>query len=165
MSAAVAPIITPPAAHDLTKLATILDRYPQDESSLIMILQDVQDVYRYLPCDVLLEVAQRLAVPKSKVFAVGTFYKAFSLEPLGRVNIKVCLGTACHVRGARMVLEAFERELKLSGPATTPDLEFTLETVNCVGACGMAPVVVVDEKYHPEVQPDKVAKLLKKVAK
>jgi len=158
-------IKTPQAAHDLTKLTAILDKYPRNESSLIMVLQDIQEVYRFLPCDVLIEVGKALDLPKSKVFAVGTFYKAFSLDPMGRINVKVCMGTACHVRGAQMVLESLERELGLTGPGNTPDLEYTLETVNCVGACGMAPVVVVDEKYHAEVKPDKVDKLIKKGAK
>ena len=155
-------IKTPQAAHDFAKLEQILAKYPRNEASLIMVLQDVQDEYRYLPCDVLIEVANQLSVPKAKVFAVGTFYKAFSLDPMGRINVKVCMGTACHVRGGQMVLEALERELGLTKPGNTPDLEYTLETVNCVGACGMAPVVVVDEKYHAEVQPDKVLKILPK---
>lgn len=158
-------ITTPPPAHDFTKLESILNRYPREEASLIMILQDIQDEYRFLPCDVLIETAKVLNVPKSTVFAVGTFYKAFSLEPTGRHNIKVCMGTACHVRGAQMVLEALQRDLGLAGIGTTADLQYTLETVNCVGACGMAPVVVVDEKYHAEVQPDKTKKLLKKGVK
>jgi len=160
-----ADIKTPQAAHDFAKLEAILARYPRNEASLIMVLQDVQEEYRYLPCDVLIEVAKALDLPKAKVFAVGTFYKAFSLDPMGRINVKVCLGTACHVRGAQMVLESLERGLGLAGPGNTADLEYTLETVNCVGACGMAPVVVVDEKYYAEVQPDKAVKLLKQGAK
>ncbi len=160
-----ADIKTPPAAHDFTKLEKILAKYPRNETSLIMVLQDVQDEYRFLPCDVLVEVAKQLDVPKSKVFAVGTFYKAFSLDPMGRINIKVCMGTACHVRNAQMVLEALYRETGMTEPGTRPDLEYTIETVNCVGACGMAPVVIVDEKYFPEVQPDKVQKLFKKGVK
>lgn len=159
-----ADIKTPQAAHDFTKLEAILAKYPREEASLIMILQDVQEEYRYLPCDVLMEVGKALNLPKSKVFAVGTFYKAFSLDPMGRINVKVCMGTACHVRGAQMVLESLERGLGLTGPGNTADLEYTLKTVNCVGACGMAPVVVVDEKYYAEVQPDKTDKLLKKGA-
>lgn len=156
---------TPQAANDFTKLEAILARYPHNETSLIMVLQDVQEDYRYLPCDVLIEVAKALDLPKSKVFAVGTFYKAFSFDPMGRINVKVCMGTACHVRGASMVLEAIERDLDLTEPGNTADLEYTLETVNCVGACGMAPVVVVDEKYYAEVKPDKTEKLLKMGAK
>jgi NADH-quinone oxidoreductase subunit E len=158
-----ADIQTPQAAHDLTKLEAILAKYPRNEASLIMVLQDVQDSYRYLPCDVLIEVAKALDLPKAKVFAVGTFYKAFSLDPMGRINVKVCMGTACHVRGASMVLESLERDLDLDEPGNTADLEYRLETVNCVGACGMAPVVVVDEKYFPEVKPEKTEKLLKGV--
>ncbi len=156
---------TPQAAHDLTKLEAILAKYPCNESSLIMVLQDVQEEYRYLPSDVMVEVAKELGLPKSKVFAVGTFYKTFSFEPKGRHNVKVCMGTACHVRGSSMVLESLERELGLKGPGNTADLEYTLETVNCVGACGMAPVVMVDEKYFAEVKPEKVKKLLKKEVK
>ncbi len=160
-----AEIKIPQAAHDLTKLQAILNKYPCAEASLIMILQDVQEEYRYLPCDVLMEVARALDLPKAKVFSVGTFYKAFSLDPMGRINVKVCMGTACHVRGAQMVLEAIQRDLGLAAPGNTSDLEYTLETVNCVGACGMAPVVVVDEKYYAEVQPDKTEKILKMGAK
>ena len=147
--------------HDLTKVDEILNRYPSDESSLVMVLQDIQASFRFLPCEALERVADKLDIPRSRVFSVSTFYKAFSLKPRGKVVIQVCKGTACHVRGAQLLEDEFVRQLGIDVGKTTADLGFTLETVNCVGACAMAPVVVVGEKYHREVKPSRVARLLK----
>jgi NADH-quinone oxidoreductase subunit E len=137
-----------PTTHDFTALDAILARYPAEEASLIQVLQDVQRAYRFLPCEALSRVAGALHVPAAKVFSVATFYKAFSLTPVGRVVVKVCLGTACHIRGAGLVLEEIERRAGVHPGQTRADGEFTLLTVNCVGACAMAPVVIVDEKVH-----------------
>jgi len=132
---------------DLQPVEEILGRYPREEPSLIQVLQDVQRAYRYLPCEVLARVGEELGVPLAKVFSVATFYKAFALTPQGKVVIKVCTGTACHIRGAPQLIEEVERRLRIKPGETTGDLEFTLVTVNCVGACAMAPVVIVGEKY------------------
>ncbi len=147
---------------DLAKVDAILDRHPKDESSLVMVLQDVQSEFRYLPGEALERVADTLAVPRATVFSVATFYKAFSLEPLGRTVVHVCKGTACHVRGAQLLEDELCRELDIRVGATTEDMKFTLKTVNCVGACAMAPVVLVDDQYHAEVKPSDIKRLLKK---
>ncbi len=145
---------------DTAPLAEILSRYPAAEPSLIQVLQDVHRAYNYLPCEVLAKVAEALDVPLAKVFSVGTFYKAFSLSPQGRTIIRVCTGTACHIRGASRLIEEMERELHVKPGETTEDMGFTLKTVNCVGACAMAPVVIVGEKYHGGAEPAKVKKYL-----
>ncbi|NUM33206.1 MAG: NAD(P)H-dependent oxidoreductase subunit E [Candidatus Brocadiae bacterium] len=145
----------------MTKVEEILKAYPQNETSLIMVLQDIHDTFHYLPCDALKKVAQELQVPFSKVFSVTTFYKAFSLNPKGKKIIRVCLGTACHIRGGSEIIQEFERQLGILRSQTTQNQEFTLETVNCVGACAMAPVVVVNEEYHRSVTTIKVKDILK----
>lgn len=139
---------------------TVLDRYQHDGRLLVSILQDVQAEYNYLPREALEEVGQRLGIPLSQVFGVATFFKAFSLEPRGSHLINVCLGTACHVRGAVKVLEEIERELGVKPGETTKDLRYTLEAVNCVGACALGPMVMVDDGYWGEMRTDKVKPLL-----
>ena len=145
---------------DLSKAEEILGRYPQEEPALIQVLQDVHRAYNYLPCDVLERVAEALDVPLAKVFSVSTFYKAFSLEPQGDTIVKVCVGTACHIRGAGQLVEELERQLGVGPDETTEDLKFTVKTVNCVGACAMAPLVIVGEKYFGSAKPAKVHKYL-----
>jgi NADH-quinone oxidoreductase subunit F len=147
---------------DLSQVDTILERYPLDESSLVMVLQDVQSTFNFLPCEALERVAHRLAVPRSRVFSVATFYKVFSLEPQGRTVIQVCKGTACHVRGAQLVEDELCRQLGVAVGETTEDQGFTIRTVNCVGACAMAPVVIVGDTYHGEVPPARVGRMLKR---
>jgi NADH:ubiquinone oxidoreductase subunit E len=127
-----------------------------------MILQDIQNVYRYLPEDALRIVTDKLDIPFSQLYEVATFYRSFSLEPKGEHEIKVCLGTACHLRGGPLILENFERELGVRSGETTRDMSFTLETVNCVGACALAPLVVVDGEYHGNNNSSSVKKILKK---
>ena len=122
-------------------------------------LQDVQRAYNYLPCDVLVKVAEALDVPLAKVFSVSTFYKAFSLDPQGDTIVKVCMGTACHIRGAGQLVEELERKLGIGPDETTEDLKFTVKTVNCVGACAMAPVMIVGEKYRGNAKPARVAQV------
>ncbi len=140
--------MTPRACADTAPLAAILARYPAEESSLIQILQEVQRAYRYLPCDAVVAVAQALRLPLSRVVSVATFYRAFAHRPQGRTVVKVCTGTACHIRGAGLLLESLRRRLGIGPGETTADLGFTLQTVNCVGACAMAPVVIAGEHYH-----------------
>ncbi len=147
---------------DTAPVDEILGRYPREEASLIQVLQDVHRAYNYLPCDVLNKVADALDVPLAKVFSVSTFYKAFSLTPQGKTIIKVCTGTACHIRGAGQLIEELGRQLSIGPGETTEDLGFTLKTVNCVGACAMAPVLIVNEKYHGNAASSDVPKYLGK---
>jgi NADH-quinone oxidoreductase subunit E len=144
------------------KVEEILSHFNYDKGMLVSILQDVQAEYRYLPREALERVSKVLLVPLSQVYGVATFFKAFSLKPRGRHLINVCVGTACHVRGAVRVLEGVERELGLSAGETTADLRFTLETVNCVGACALGPVVIVDGEYHGQMKSEKVKDMLAK---
>ena len=141
-------------------LPAILDRYPKQPSSLIMVLQDIQKAYNYLPCDALTTAAETLGVPLSKVFSVSTFYNAFSLNKKGDTVIRVCVGTACHIRGSKMIQEQLENLLKIKAGETTKDEKFSLEVVGCVGACAMAPVVLENDKYHAQVKMNKVKKLV-----
>ncbi|RKX27284.1 MAG: NAD(P)H-dependent oxidoreductase subunit E [Candidatus Zixiibacteriota bacterium] len=147
--------------HDIGKLPEILERYPQEPQSLIAVLQDIQKEYNFLPCDALKHTADYLDVPLSKVFSVSTFYNAFSLNPKGDRVIRVCMGTTCHIRGAAQILEQLEKKLNIRAGETTPDLKYTLEVVNCVGACAMAPVVIVNDKYYGSVKVSGTKKLLK----
>ena len=145
---------------DLGKTEEILANYAAEEPALIQVLQDVHRAYNYLPCDVLERVAEALDVPLAKVFSVSTFYKAFSLEPQGDTIVKVCLGTACHIRGAGQLVEELQRQLGIGPDETTEDLKFTVKTVNCVGACAMAPVMIVGEKYWGSAKGARMAKYL-----
>ncbi len=147
-------------AEDKQKVKAILDNYQHDQSLLVSILQDVQAEFLYLPEEAIKEVGKGLSVPLTQVYSIATFFKAFSLEPRGRHLISVCMGTACHVRGAVKILEKMERDLNIKCGDTTGDLRFTLETVNCVGACALGPMVTVDGKYHGQMTTDKVESLL-----
>jgi NADH-quinone oxidoreductase subunit E len=142
------------------KLKSILDRYQHDPSMLVPVLQDVQAEYNYLPKETLAQVSRNLDLPLTQVYSVATFFKAFSLKPRGRHIINVCLGTACHVRGAVRIEEEIERELDIKPGETTKDFKFTLETVNCVGACALGPIVIIDDKYFGEMKTDRVKTLL-----
>ena len=143
------------------KVKDVLQKYQHDNSLLVDILQDIQAETGYLPKEVLEETARGLGIPLSRVYSVATFFKAFSLKPRGRYLINVCMGTACHVRGAGKVVEKIEEELGIKRGETTPDLKFTLETVNCLGACALGPIVVVGEDYHGEMTPETVSSVLK----
>ncbi len=134
--------------------------YPAEQSSLVQVLQDVHKEFNYLPAEALERVAIKLRVRLAKVYSVATFYKAFSLEPRGKHIVKVCTGTACHVRGAPGIIDEVHKLLGVGPGQTTEDMRYTLETVNCVGACGMAPVVIVDDVYHRKVRIEDVAELL-----
>jgi NADH-quinone oxidoreductase subunit E len=144
------------------KVELVLDRYQRDRSLLVSILQDIQAEHNYLPREALEQVSQNIGVPLSQVYSVATFFKAFSLKPRGRHLINVCLGTACHVRGAVRILDEFERKLGIKPGETTRDLKYTLETVNCVGACALGPMVIVDGEYSGQMKTDKVKPLLKR---
>ena len=143
----------------------LLSHYDPHRSSLIPLLQEVQSQYRYLPAPVLREISAKLHVPLPDVYHVATFYNCFSLEPVGKHLVQVCLGTACHVRGAPRVLDRLLTDLKLAKPGTTKDAEFTVRPVRCIGCCGLAPVVRVDENTHPHMSQAKVKGMLNKYAK
>ena len=142
------------------KVGSILNNYQRDKVMLVPILQDVQAEFNYLPRESLEEVSKGLDIPLSQIYGVATFFKAFSLVPRGRHLVNVCLGTACHVRGALRILETIERELGIKRGETTKDLNYTLETVNCVGACALGPMVIADGEYLGEMNIEKVKPML-----
>jgi len=147
------------------KVAEILNRYQADPGSITSILQDIQEEFSHLPAPALKILAARLDIPLSRILSLATFYRAFSLKPKGKHPVHVCLGTACHVRGAQLVLEKFERELALKTGETSGDMEFSLDAVRCVGCCGLAPVVTIGDEVHGKVTQTKVAGLVKKYKK
>jgi NADH-quinone oxidoreductase subunit E len=136
---------------DIEKLDSIINKYGGNNSYLLGMLQDIQKEYRYVPKEAIKYICTKLNVPVARGYELATFYKAISLVPRGKHTIHVCMGTACHLRGSPGVLEAFERELKVSKGGTTEDGLFTLETVNCLGACALAPLVRIDEKDFGKV--------------
>jgi len=146
---------------DLKKVDEIIDKYNAEKSSLIGIFQDIQAEWRYLPREAISRVVERLGIPVTQAYMVATFYKSFSLVPRGEHEIHVCLGTACHLRGGQRLVENFERILKVKTGETTADMKFTLETVNCLGACALAPLVRVDQKNYGKMSGDKIGKIIK----
>jgi NADH-quinone oxidoreductase subunit E len=151
---------------DINTVDAIIDKYEEHESAIISILQDVQEQYRYLPKDVFAHISKRLKISRARIYSIATFYENFSLEPKGKYVIKICDGTACHVRKSIPILERFQRDLGLlSGGHTTEDLLFTVETVSCLGACGLAPVVTVNEKVYAAVTPDSASELVVNIKK
>lgn len=147
----------------VSEIRKILDEQSNGASSLLAVLEDIQSQYRFLPRDALIMVAERIPVPLSQVYSVATFYNAFSLEPRGRHCFQVCTGTACHVRGATQIINRLETLLGIESGETSDDLEYTLETVNCLGACALGPIVVTDESYDGMMTISKVDKLIKRV--
>ena len=143
------------------KVTEIVDKYQCAPGQLVSILQDIQTEYNHLPREAIVAVSRDLEIPLPRVYSVATFFRAFSLKPRGKHTVKICLGTACHVRGAVRVLDRLEQELGVSQGETTKDMGFTLETVNCVGACALGPLVIIDEEYSGQMEPDKVIPLLK----
>ena len=140
----------------------VIEKYGKRESGLIAMLQDIQKEKGYLPEDDLAAIASEVKIPLSRLFSLATFYKAFSLVPRGRHFINVCLGTACHVRGGMKILDKLERDLEIKPGETTSDNRFTLEAVRCVGCCGLAPVVVIDENFHGKLTQRELAKVLER---
>lgn len=147
---------------EVKKVDAIINRYEKSEESLLAILQDFQREFHYVPEEGMQRLSEVMNVSESKIYAMGTFYKTLSLTPRGKHTIKVCTGTACHLKGANQILETMERGLKIRRNSTTKDQNFTLECVNCVGACAMAPVTVVDEDYYGQTRASKVMDVLKK---
>lgn len=145
-----------------TSIDELLQCQVESRQSLIPVLQQIQERHHYLPEEALRTVARRLRVPLTDVFHVATFYNCFSLEPRGRHLVRVCLGTACHVRGGQRILDKVLRELKLPHSGTTEDFNFTVEAVRCLGCCGLAPVVRVDQSTFGHLMQSRVPKLLKR---
>lgn len=143
------------------KADEIITFYGPNPASLIPIMQDIQAEYRYLPAELLTYVAGKIGVTKAKAYSVATFYENFSFEAKGKYVIKVCDGTACHVKKSMPVLEALYKKLGLSAQKhTTDDMMFTVQTVSCLGACGLAPTMMVNEEVHPRMTPDKAVALI-----
>lgn len=143
------------------KVVQILEENNYSRTRLIPILQHVQDEYRYLPQEVLAYIATAIKAPIAEVYGVATFYAHFTLDPKGKYVVKVCNGTACHVKGAMALVEAMQKKLMLqAGKHTTDDMEFTIETVSCVGACGLAPVVVVNDDVYGQVSPERSVEIV-----
>jgi NADH-quinone oxidoreductase subunit E len=148
------------------EIERILEQTGSEPSAIIAILQGIQERYRYLPPEVFPYLAKKLKVSEARLYSVATFYENFSLEPKGRFVIKICDGTACHVRKSIPILNRLREELALSGKKiTTDDLNFTVETVSCLGACGLAPVLTVNEKVYPAMTPEKASTLLNELKK
>ncbi len=146
------------------KVDEIIAYYGAKDASLIPIIQDIQSEYRYLPPELLSYVAKKINITEAKAFSVATFYENFSFEPKGKYVIKVCDGTACHVRKSIPILERIYSDLGLSkDKVTTDDMMFTVETVSCLGACGLAPVLMVNDTVHPAMTPDAASKLLREL--
>lgn len=143
----------------------ILHAYGMKETNLVSILLDIQAEANFLPIEILPYVAKKLGIPLSRIYHLATFYAAFSLKPRGKYVIKVCLGTACHVKGGPKILNEFERKLNIPAGSTTADKQFTLETVACLGCCAIGPVVVADDNYYSQTTIKTVHSILKKYRK
>ena len=150
-----------PVAIDYMELDTIIEeQFNGDKENLIMILQEIQKKYNYLPQASLIYLAEKIGIPISTIYGVGTFYSTFSLEPRGKHIISVCLGTACHVRGAEKVRERIQETLHIHDGQTTEDMLFTLESVRCLGCCSLGPVVRVDDDIHGRITADMTGKII-----
>jgi NADH:ubiquinone oxidoreductase subunit E len=144
---------------------TIVDRYGANRQFSLAILQDTQRTYNYLPREALEHIAKRLDIPLSEVYRLATFFAAFSLEPKGEYVIKICLGTACHVQSGPRILEQLERDLGIEAGQTTADGRFSVEGVRCLGACALAPVILVNEEVHGKMSSATVSRLIKTLSK
>ena len=142
------------------KLEDIFSRHTDERQELIPILQETQEEFRYLPAAAMREIAKFLHIPESSVYGVSTFYAQFKLTPLGKRLIRMCRGTACHVRGASKVLAEMEKQLGIKAGETTEDMEYTLETIACIGACALAPTMTIDNETYGKMTPKKVAEVL-----
>lgn len=145
----------------LEAVEKIIQQHQAQRSAITAMLQDVQSEFSYLPQEVLVHLARTVGVPLSRTYSLATFYRAFSLKPKGRHPIAVCLGTACHVKGAVKIVEKFERRLNIKSGQTTPDLSFGLEAVRCLGCCGLAPVVTVGPDLYGKVSLTKVEQIIR----
>ncbi|MBM4338464.1 MAG: NAD(P)H-dependent oxidoreductase subunit E [Deltaproteobacteria bacterium] len=148
---------------DLKTVDLIVDRHQEKRTALISILHDVQDRYKYLPIEALKVVASRLRMDINEVYGVATFYKSFTLVPQGKHSITLCLGTACHVRGGPKILRELKSLLRIEPGQTTPDKQFSLNVVNCLGVCAIGPVMMVDQKFYGEMTSIKAKKIIEKI--
>ncbi len=147
------------------RLNPIVEKFNTQGVTVIGVLQDIHEVFGYLPEDELREVSHEIDVPLSTLYGLATFYSSFRLEPIGKKHICACVGTACHVKGAPFVVETIERELGLEAGQTSSDGEYTLDTVNCLGACALAPLVTVNEEYYGKMDQKKVKKIIEDLKK
>ncbi len=147
------------------KVQEIIEKWDKNTEHTIEIMLDVQSEFNYLPKEALSQISTELMLPLSKLYHIATFFKAFSLKPRGRHSIRVCLGTACHVRGGTKILEKIERDINIKNGETTEDLNFSLDAVNCLGCCGLAPVVTIDDDIYGKVTLTKIPGILKKYIK
>jgi len=150
---------------ELKNVDTIIEANGADASSLLAIMQDVQDEARYLPREAMTRISERLTIPIAQVYRMATFFESFHLEPRGKHICTVCMGTACHVRGASRLVEQLERDLDIPSGGTTSDLMFTIEEVNCVGACALGPLVIVDGDYKGNMTSGRLQKVVKRMKK
>ncbi len=149
---------------DYSILDRAMEKFGKEEKSLIAVLQEAQEHYRYLPKEIFPYLAEKLKVSEAKIYGVASFYENFSLEEKGKYVIKICDGTACHVRKSNAILDAVKKELKLAeGQKNSADGLFTLETVSCLGACGLAPVMMINETVHPAMTPEKFKEIIKEI--
>ena len=153
-----------PEALDLSKIEPILEKFRGQEGVLIPVLQEAQGIYGYLSEEVLAHISRELKMPLSKIYGVVTFYAQFYRTPRGRHTVRVCRGTACHVRGGKSVRKSVQQFLGIEENETTQDYKFTFETVACLGACALSPVLLVDKTYYGKLTPGKVEKVLKQYA-
>ena len=145
-----------------TKAQEIAERWGYKPENIIEMMHDIQNEFYYLPKDLIFEISKRTDIPLSKIYNIATFYNAFSLTPKGKYRVSVCMGTPCHALGAPKIVSAIERELDIKCTKTTPDMKFSFDICGCVGICGLAPVVMVNEELFGPMNTDKVTKLLKK---
>lgn len=152
------------SVEEKNKVLEIVEKHGRNNASLISVLQDIQEEYRYLPEHILEYISKEMDISLAKIYGIATFYEFFSLEPKGKYIIKICDGTACHVRKSIPILKALQDELKLTdGQTTTEDLLFTVETVSCLGACGLAPVLTINEKVYGSMTPESTVKVLNEI--
>jgi NADH:ubiquinone oxidoreductase subunit E len=147
------------------KIAAILENHPEHPGALVNVLHDLQAKFRYLPRSAMEKTALHVGLSCAQVFSVATFYSSFHLKPRGKHICTICMGTACHVRGAPRLLEQAERDLEIKPGGTSADLFFSLEQVNCVGACALGPLAIIDGKYHGNMTPNKLSQKLSKMKK
>jgi NADH-quinone oxidoreductase subunit E len=145
---------------EMSKVQSIIDKWNGDPDFAIEMLQDIQTEYHHIPKEVISEISRCTGIPKTRLFFIATFYNAFSLTPRGEHEIHVCTGTTCHVKGAKPVVEAIERELSITEGETSSDLKYTLESVHCLGCCSLAPVVSVNGKVHGGIKSSKVKRII-----
>jgi NADH-quinone oxidoreductase subunit E len=150
---------------DMANIDAIIDRYDKAPAALLAIMQDVQDSERYLPKEAMQRISEALEVPITRVYQMATFFESFHLEPRGKHVCTVCMGTACHVRGAQRLVEQLERDLDIPSGSTTEDLMFTIEEVNCVGACALGPLVIINDEYHGNMTSGSLQRVVKRIKK